>query len=177
MYVARSRQKPPENAFQIRSRLKAAQEAAEAEKAAPIAPVQEPFPTEAEAIALREAVARAAALVHGSEPEPDEDDTEETSMRGTSVTAVAVDEVESFTAATKEADGRGRPPSSTVAERTACVLELIVEAGSEGISKPALAEAVGTKEANVYTSLRKLQGAGQVETRQLPDKTYRWFAV
>lgn len=175
-YVARSRQKPPENAFQMRSRMKAEQEAAEAAKDAPT-PV-EPTP---DLDALREAAARAAALVHGpvaeSAPDPQPED-----MRGHEIPASTYDEVESFAKAeaerTEPEPTRGRPASSTVAERTARILELIVNAGSEGISKPDLAAAVETKEANVQVALGKLKDAGKVESRRLPDTgKYRWFAV
>lgn len=175
-YVARSRQKPPENAFQMRSRMKAEQEAAEAAKATPT-PV-EPTP---DLDALREAAARAAALVRGpvaeSAPEPKPED-----MRGHEILASTFDKVESFAKAEPDRaepePTRGRPASSTVAERIARILELIVNAGSEGISKPDLAAAVGTKEANVQVALGKLKDAGKVESRRLPDTgKYRWFAV
>lgn len=174
MYVARSRQKPPENAFQMRARMKAEQEAAEAAKAAPMPVEQTP-----DLDALREAAARAAALVHGpvaeSAPEPKPED-----MRGHEILASTFDEVESFAKAESDRaePTRGRPASSTVAERTVRILELIVSAGSEGISKPDLAAAVKTKEANVQVALGKLKDAGKVESRRLPDTgKYRWFAV
>lgn len=188
MYVARSRQKPPENAFQMRSRMKAEQEAAEqAAKAAPSpAELADSMP---DLDALREAAARAAALVHGpvaeSAPEKDSGDlealreaaakavAERTDVGLTSLTAVKPSEV-----ATEPEATRGRPASSTVAERTARILELVTEAGSEGISKPDLAAAVETKEANVQVALGKLKDAGKVESRRLPDTgKYRWFLV
>lgn len=175
MYVARSRQKPPENAFQMRSRMKAEQEAAEAAKAAPTPVEQTP-----DLDALREAAARAAALVHGAEtaqdygPGPEDVNIREPVL-------VSVDEVESFAkaeAVTESEPTRGRPASSTVAERTARILELITGAGDEGISKPDLAAAVETKEANVQVALGKLKDAGKVESRRLPDTgKYRWFLV
>lgn len=172
MYVARSRQKPPENAFQMRSRMKAEQEAAEAAAKATPAPVEQTPDLDA----LREAAARAAALVHGAETAQDYGPgPEDVSVR--EPVLVAVDEVESFVKAESEST-RGRPASSTVAERTARILELIVSAGSEGISKPDLAAAVETKEANVQVALGKLKDAGKVESRRLPDTgKYRWFAV
>lgn len=180
MYVARSRQKPPENAFQMRSRMKAEQEAAEASKSAALIPAEltEQAP---DLDALREAAARAAALVHGAETAQDYGPgPEDVSVR--EPVLIAVDEVESFAEA--EADRaepestRGRPASSTVAERTARILELIVNAGSDGISKPDLAAAVETKEANVQVALGKLKDAGKVESRRLPDTgKYRWFTV
>ncbi len=175
-YVARSRQKPPENAFQMRSRMKAEQEAAEAAKAAP-----PPVESTPDLDALREAAARAAALVHGPVPESAPDPQPE-DMRGHEIPASTYDEVESFAKAEAERaepePTRGRPASSTVAERTARILELIVNAGSEGISKPDLAAAVETKEANVQVALGKLKDAGKVESRRLPDTgKYRWFAV
>ena len=179
-YVARSRQKPPENAFQMRSRMKAEQEAAEAAKAAPREPavVADSMP---DLDALREAAARAAALVHGpvAESAPElrtfEDlvkDAEQSSSTPNEqlggVTGVVIDPEPT----------RGRPASSTGAERTARILELIVSAGSEGISNPDLAAAVETKEANVQVALGKLKDAGKVESRRLPDTgKYRWFAV
>lgn len=176
MYVAKSRQKPPENAFQMRSRMKAEQEAAEAAKATP-APVEQTPDLDA----LREAAARAAALVHGpvAESAPElktfEDlvkDAEQSSSTPNEqlggVTGVVIDPEPT----------RGRPASSTVAERTARILELIVSAGDEGISKPDLAAAVETKEANVQVALGKLKDAGKVESRRLPDTgKYRWFTV
>lgn len=177
MYVARSRQKPPENAFQMRSRMKAEQEAAEqAAKATPAPTEQAP-----DLDALREAAARAAALVHGAETAQDYGPGPE-DMRGHEILASTYDEVESFAKAeaerTEPEPTRGRPASSTVAERTARILELIMSAGSEGISKPDLAAAVGTKEANVQVALGKLKDAGKVESRRLPDTgKYRWFRV
>lgn len=175
MYVAKSRQKPPENAFQMRSRMKAEQEAAEAAKAAPREPAQvaDQMP---DLDALREAAARAAALVHAAEPELKTfDDAVEDANRPTFNSAElggvsGVDEAPEPT--------RGRPASSTVAERTARILELITEAGDAGISKPDLAAAVETKEANVQVALGKLKDAGKVESRRLPDTgKYRWFLV
>lgn len=177
MYVAKSRQTPPENAFQMRSRMKAEQEAAEAAAKATPAPVEQTPDLDA----LREAAARAAALVHGpvaeSAPDPQPED-----MRGHEILTSTYDEVESFAKAEAERaepePARGRPASSTVAERTARILELIVSAGVEGISKPDLAAAVETKEANVQVALGKLKDAGKVESRRLPDTgKYRWFAV
>lgn len=174
-YVARSRQKPPENAFQMRSRMKAEQEAAEAAAKATPAPVEQTPDLDA----LREAAARAAALVHGAETDQDSG-PEDVSVR--EPVLLAVDEVESFAKAeadrTEPEPARGRPASSTVAERTARILSLIVDAGDEGISKPDLAAAVETKEANVQVALGKLKDAGKVESRRLPDTgKYRWFAV
>lgn len=176
MYVARSRQKPPENAFQMRSRMKAEQEAeAEAKESAKRfakkASVNDQAP---DLDALREAAARAAALVHGTELEAELKVLED--MRGVEVTASTVDEDKVIIDAPEPT--RGRPASSTVAERTARILELITESGTEGISKPDLAAAVETKEANVQVALGKLKDAGKVESRRLPDTgKYRWFAV
>lgn len=184
MYVARSRQKPPENAFQMRSRMKAEQEAAEQAAKAAAVPVEQTPDLDS----LREAAARAAALVHASETvvdNPGEIAEIAESLRGkgelhipesmalTSLTAVKPSEV-----AAEPEPTRGRPASPTVAERTARILELVVSAGSEGISKPDLAAAVETKEANVQVALGKLKDAGKVESRRLPDTgKYRWFAV
>lgn len=186
-YVATNRQKAPENAFQMRARLKAEAEAkaAEAAKIREPADVADQMP---DLDALREAAARAAALVHASETvvdNPGEIAELAESLRGkgelhipesmalTSLTAVKPSEV-----ATEPEATRGRPASFTVAERTARILELIVSAGGEGISKPDLAAAVETKEANVQVALGKLKDAGKVESRRLPDTgKYRWFAV
>lgn len=184
MYVAKSRQTPPENAFQMRSRMKAEQEAAQA--AAKVTPV----PTEQapDLDALREAAARATALVHAADPvlaNPDEAAALADSLRGKgelqipeSMTLTSLTAVKPSETVMEPEPARGRPASSTVAERTARILELIVNAGSEGVSKPDLAAAVGTKEANVQVALGKLKDAGKVESRRLPDTgKYRWFAV
>lgn len=176
MYVARSRQKPPENAFQMRSRMKAEQEAAEAVAKVAPAPVEQTPDLDA----LREAAARATALVHAADPvlaNPDEAAALADSLLDSGDLQVP-ESMTLETLATEPEPTRGRPASSTVAERIARILELIVNAGSEGISKPDLAAAVETKEANVQVALGKLKDAGKVESRRLPDTgKYRWFAV
>lgn len=166
MWVAQNRQKPPEdNAFAKRAKMKRGGRAAE--------PQPEP---------AAEPVAKAVAAPFDRNPESAE--YTQAPDLGT-FTDLLEDVVRSHaaTAASEEPGNdrpasRGRPVSSTVAERTARILQLVTEAGVAGISKPDLAAAVETKEANVQVALGKLKDAGKVESRRLPDTgKYRWFAV
>lgn len=73
---------------------------------------------------------------------------------------------------------RGRPRSAAVIERDAKVLAAVQAAEQVGVSRADLAELVGEVDHQVYTSLRRLQTDGKVESRQLPDiRTYRWYAL
>lgn len=156
-WVAKNRQKAPEqNAFAERARRKRTRNP-NPESEAASEPVSEPQalpePVEvAESMpdlqALREAAEKAAALIHADEPEPE-----------------------------PEASRRGRKPDPAVTERTARVLEEVQKAGASGISKPQLAEVLGEKEQQVYTSLRALQKDGKVESKSLEGLGYRWLAL
>jgi hypothetical protein len=173
MYVAKSRQVPPENAFSRRRKAQAELEAKEAAKRMPEpAVVAEQMP---DLDALREAAMRAAALVHGSEigPAP-EANPEAVSVR--EPVLIAVDEVEQFTAA--EESRRGRPKSSAAEERANRVLELVTQAGSDGTTKAALVQATGENPPNVNTSLQRLKDEGKIDSKPVEgSKALRWFAV
>jgi hypothetical protein len=159
MYVATNRQKAPENGFQKRARLKreAEEERAEA-RAAKVDPVgPPPYPPRptpppipgVDLEAMKAAAAEAAALIAPKvEPEPE----------------------------AEEPAKRGRKPSDAVKERGNAILRYLGE-NPEGLSKPQLAEKLGEKEANVYTSLNKLQGAGKVRNVKTETGGYRWFLV
>jgi hypothetical protein len=154
MYVAKSRQKPAENAFEKRARLKT--EAAEAKAAAtapaPVAPV-EPKPD-------------AEALAKSSVPF----DRNPASEEYTQAPDIATVE---------PAKGkRGRKPDPAVQERNARVLEAVVKAGPVGISKPDIAAQLnGEKEQQIYTSLQKLRDEGKVKSEYLDGLGYRWLAL
>lgn len=173
MYVAKSRQVPPENAFSRRRKAQAELEAREAAKRMPEpAVVADQMP---DLDALREAAARAAALVHGpvaeSAPEPE---PEAVSVR--EPVLIAVDEVEQFTAA--EESKRGRPKSSAAEERANRVLELVTQAGSDGVTKAALVQATGENPPNVNTSLQRLKDEGKIDSKPVEgSKALAWFAV
>jgi hypothetical protein len=173
MYVAKSRQVPPENAFSRRRKAQAELEAKEAAKRMPEpAVVADQMP---DLDALREAAARAAALVHGSEivPAP-EANPESLSVR--EPVLIAVDEVEQFTAA--EESKRGRPKSSAAEERANRVLELVTQAGSDGTTKAALVQATGENPPNVNTSLQRLKDEGKIDSKPVEgSKALAWFAV
>ena len=182
MYVAKSRQVPPENAFSRRRKAQAELEAKEAAKRMPgPAEVAESMP---DLDALREAAARAAALVHGSDlesaPEPKPED-----MRGQEAHLIAMDEVESFTEvasahveASTEEGKRGRPKSSAAEERANRVLGLVTRSGEDGVTKAALVEATGENPPNVNTSLQRLKDEGKIDSRPVEgSKALRWFAV
>jgi len=164
MYVATNRQK--KNAFAKRADLQ--RKAEEKPKAAPRAtptPVAEPKP---DLDAMKAAAAEAAALVHAAEPESYDK---------------AVDEIVELASADVEnpnvLDGepkRGRPMSAAVAKRNATILQLLAE-NPEGLSKPQLASELKEKEANVYTSLRRLQSDGKVRMENIEGTKYLWYLV
>lgn len=173
MYVAKSRQVPPENAFSRRRKAQAELEAKEAAKRMPDpAAVAEQMP---DLDALREAAARAAALVHGPVVESaPQAEPEAASVR--EPTLIAVDEVEQFNAA--EESKRGRPKSSAAEERANRVLELVTHAGTVGVTKAALVEATGENPPNVNTSLQRLKDEGKIDSKPVEgSKALRWFAV
>jgi hypothetical protein len=173
MYVAKSRQVPPENAFSRRRKAQAELEAKEAAKRMPepVAPEQTP-----DLDALREAAARAAALVHG--PVVDSDppvEAEPVSVR--EPVLIAVDEVDQFTAVVEDKP-RGRPKSSAAEERANRVLDLVKQAGSDGTTKAALVQATGEPPPNVNTSLQRLKDEGKIDSKPIEgSKALRWFAV
>lgn len=173
MYVAKSRQVPPENAFSRRRKAQAELEAKEAAKRMPEpAVVADQMP---DLDALREAAARAAALVHGpsaeSAPEPE---PEAVSVR--EPTLIAVDEVEQFSAA--EESKRGRPKSSAAEERANRVLELVKGSGTVGVTKAALVRSTGENPPNVNTSLQRLKDEGKIDSKPVEgSKALAWFAV
>ena len=173
MYVAKSRQVPPENAFSRRRKAQAELEAREAAKRMPEpAVVADQMP---DLDALREAAARAAALVHGpvTEPAPEPEWVE---ASGHEPVLIAVDDGEQFSAA--EESKRGRPKSSAAEERANRVLELVTQAGSDGTTKAALVAATGENPPNVNTSLQRLKDEGKIESRSVEgSKALAWFAV
>lgn len=173
MYVAKSRQVPPENAFSRRRKAQAELAATEAAKRMPEpAVVADQMP---DLDALREAAARAAALVHGpsaeSAPEPE---PEAVSVR--EPTLIAVDEVEQFSAA--EESKRGRPKSSAAEDRANRVLELVKGSGTVGVTKAALVRSTGENPPNVNTSLQRLKDEGKIDSKPVEgSKALAWFAV
>jgi DNA-binding IclR family transcriptional regulator len=56
----------------------------------------------------------------------------------------------------------------------ATILQLLAE-NPEGLSKPQLATELQEKEANVYSSLRKLLSDGKVMVDSSGGGSYRWF--
>lgn len=172
-WVAKSRQKPPEeNAFAQRARRLRRGHKTEPEAAPePVsAPESTPEPSEvADAMpdlqALREAADKAAALVHSEEAKA----ADELSALGQEIQP----EPEPETGKAK----RGRPQSAAVKERNARILEIVKKSEQVGISKPDIAELLGEKEQQVYTSLRQLQGEGLVESKYLDGLGYRWLAL
>lgn len=176
-WVAKNRQKAPENnPFAQRARRN--RRGAPEPEAAP-EPVSEPQavpePSEvADAMpdlqALREAADKAAALVHAEEAKAVPFDRNPESEEYTQAPDIA-------TVAEPEKGKRGRKPSPAVQERNARILEIVKNAEQVGISKPDIAELLGEKEQQVYTSLRQLQGEGLVESKYLDGLGYRWLAL
>lgn len=169
MYVATNRQK--KNAFEKRAEMQ--RKAAEPEpKAAPRAtptPVAEPKP---DLEAMKAAAAEAAALVHAAAPVDDEPLTfekllDESVKNGAGPGHDAEVETE---------PKRGRPMSAAVAKRNATIMQLLAE-NPEGLSKPQLATELQEKEANVYTSLRRLQSDGKVRMENTEGTKYLWYLV
>lgn len=175
MYVATNRQK--KNAFEKRAEMqrKAAEPAPKAAPRATPTPVAEPKP---DLEAMKAAAAEAAALVHASAP----------SMEAGGVVAQGVEPEESVIEQGEHIvpldDGapagtepkRGRPMSAAVAKRNATILQLLAE-NPEGLSKPQLATELQEKEANVYTSLRRLQSDGKVRMENTEGTKYLWYLV
>jgi hypothetical protein len=167
MYVATNRQK--KNAFEKRAEMqrKAAEPAPKAAPRATPTPVAEPKP---DLKAMKAAAAEAAALVHAATPEPDYTSEEETA-------AILSDPETMAAIAEAEAEPkRGRPMSAAVAKRNATILQLLAE-NPEGLSKPQLATELREKEANVYTSLRRLQSDGKVRMENTEGTKYLWYLV
>jgi primosomal protein N' len=74
--------------------------------------------------------------------------------------------------------GRGRPRPQETIDRDNAVHALLTAADAdEGVSKEALALALGEKEQQVYSSLRQLSKEGRAETRYVKPHGYRWFAL
>lgn len=172
MYVATNRQK--KNAFAKRADMQRKVEEP-APKAAPRAtptPVAEPKP---DLEAMKAAAAEAAALVHAGapvDPEPAPLDTFIAEIDPVSVEGSREGSVEE----PEQEPKRGRPMSAAVAKRNATILQLLAE-NPEGLSKPQLASELKEKEANVYSSLRKLQSDGKVRTENTEGTKYLWYLV
>ena len=169
MYVATNRQK--KNAFEKRAEMqrKAAEPAPKAAPRATPTPVAEPKP---DLEAMKAAAAEAAALVHAPDTEVPVIDA---SMTDDGIVELASAEHEN----PKAIDGepkRGRPMSAAVAKRNATILQLLAE-NPEGLSKPQLATELQEKEANVYTSLRRLQSDGKVRMENVEGTKYLWYLV
>lgn len=177
-WVAKNRQKAPEeNAFAQRARrLRRGQKSEPVAAPEPVSePEKTPEPSEvADAMpdlqALREAAEKAAALVHAEEAKAVPFDRNPESEEYTQAPDIA-------TVPEPEKGKRGRKPSPEVQARNARVLDAVVKAEQVGISKPAIAELLGEKEQQVYTSLRQLQGDGKVDVKHVEGTGYRWFAV
>jgi hypothetical protein len=172
MYVATNRQKP-KNAFAERAEMqrKAEEKAKPAPRATPT-PVAEPKP---DLEAMKAAAAEAAALVHAdapADPEPAQLDTFIAEIDPASVEGSREEPVED----PEQEPKRGRPMSAAVAKRNATILQLLAE-NPEGLSKPQLASELKEKEANVYSSLRKLQSDGKVRTENTEGTKYLWYLV
>jgi hypothetical protein len=169
VYVATNRQK--KNAFEKRAEMQ--RKAAEpAQKTAPRAtptPVAEPKP---DLEAMKAAAAEAAALVHASTPVEAEPLTFEKLLDA----AVENGAGPGHDAEVETEPKRGRPMSAAVAKRNATILQLLAE-NPEGLSKPQLATELREKEANVYTSLRRLQSDGKVRTENTEGTKYLWYLV
>lgn len=168
-WVAKNRQKAPENAFMKRARLKAeADEKRAAERAAASVSESESTPEvapEPDFEALRKA-----ALNMVEELRPNTE-----GMKGVEVTASTIDEDK--TLPTAPASTRGRKKSEATAKRDAAVLETVQAAGPEGISKPDIAVKVEEKEQQVYTSLQLLRNEGKVKSEYIDGLGYRWIAL
>ena len=167
MYVATNRQK--KNAFAKRADLQ--RKAEEKPKAAPRAtptPVAEPKP---DLEALKAAAALAAALIHADAPDELETSDEIQGGSGTDLEPEAEAEAEA-----EPEPKRGRPMSAAVAKRNATILQLLAE-NPEGLSRAQLATELQAKEANVYSSLRKLQSDGKVRMENTEGTKYLWYLV
>jgi hypothetical protein len=170
MYVATNRQK--KNAFEKRAEMqrKAAEPAPKAAPRTTPTPVAEPKP---DLEAMKAAAAEAAALVHAAAPEPTTLDTFIAEIDPGSVEGSREDSMVPEYVSEPEPK-RGRPMSAAVAKRNATILQLLAE-NPEGLSKTQLASELKEKEANVYTSLRRLQSDGKVMVDSSGGGSYRWF--
>jgi hypothetical protein len=173
MYVAKSRQVPPENAFSRRRKAQAELEAKEAAKRMPEpAAVAEQMP---DLDALREAATRAAALVHAPAVESD---PELKSYEDLVKDADAVKTEFDINGDDVPRDRRGRPKSSAAEDRANRVLELVTQAGTVGVTKAALVQATGENPPNVNTSLQRLKDEGKIDSKPVEgSKALAWFAV
>lgn len=176
-WVARNRQKAPENNPFAKRAQRNRRRGAPPEKAPePVSePEKTPEPSEvADAMpdlqALREAAEKAAALVHAEEAKAVPFDRNPESEEYAQAPDIS-------TVSEPEKGKRGRKPSPAVQERNARVLDAVRKAEQVGISKPAIAELLEEKEQQVYTSLRQLQADGKVDVRHVEGTGYRWFAV
>jgi hypothetical protein len=169
MYVATNRQK--KNAFEKRAEMqrKAAEPAPKAAPRATPTPVAEPKP---DLEAMKAAAAEAAALVHAdSSPMLESAPLE---LFAEPEFPSKPESVQEFVA--EPEPKRGRPMSAAVAKRNATILQLLAE-NPEGLSKPQLATELQEKEANVYTSLRRLQSDGKVRMENTEGTKYLWYLV
>ena len=172
MYVATNRQK--KNAFEKRAEMqrKAAEPAPKAAPRATPTPVAEPKP---DLEAMKAAAAEAAALVHApGSVTVDELPAELDPQNGVPLPEYAPANPEQVSEDTEPK--RGRPMSAAVAKRNATILQLLAE-NPEGLSKPQLATELREKEANVYTSLRRLQSDGKVRMENTEGTKYLWYLV
>lgn len=183
MYVATNRQK--KNAFEKRAEMqrKAAEPAPKSAPRATPTPVAEPKP---DLEAMKAAAAEAAALVHAN-THADElterlqgagtlEIPDSLMVDGIEEHAEALDAIVSEAVAEPEQTKRGRPMSAAVAKRNATILQLLAE-NPEGLSKTQLATELQEKEANVYSSLRKLQSDGKVRMENVEGTKYLWYLV
>jgi hypothetical protein len=183
MWIATNRQK--KNAFAKRADMKRKAEEPPA-KPAPVAtptPVAGPKP---DLEAMKAAAAEAAALVHANTPADELTERIQGSgtleipdslmVDGIEEHTEALDAIVSEAVADPEQIKRGRPMSAAVAKRNASILQLLAE-NPEGLSRAQLAEEVKEKEANVYTSLRRLQSDGKVRVENTEGTKYLWYLV
>jgi hypothetical protein len=178
MWVAKNRQKPPEeNAFAKRARRKRGAPSAPAPEVAP-EPYQAPEPATVadqmpDLAALREAAQAAAELVNATTPKAASFERNPESAEYAQAPDIAtVPEAEPAEVQ------RGRKPSTEVQERKEAVLRLVREAGSAGIKKAELAAVMELKETQVSPALAHWQQEGKVENRRMPEtREFRWFAL
>lgn len=71
---------------------------------------------------------------------------------------------------------RGRPRSLETIARDKRVYALLLDSGTEGVAKEAIAAELGEKQQQVYSSLRRLSGEGRAHTTYVKGHGYRWFA-
>jgi hypothetical protein len=177
MYVATNRQK--KNAFAKRADMqRQVEEKAKPTPRATPTPVAEPKP---DIEAMKAAAAEAAALIHVGDTETMTADFEAETEYALAdpERAAALRDAVTATEPEPEPDPepkRGRPMSAAVAKRNATILQLLAE-NPEGLSKPQLASELKEKEANVYSSLRKLQSDGKVRTENTEGTKYLWYLV